>query len=77
MLFVGKGAGVSSIEKFGGILLFDSIKSVFFLDIEESCEYFFVFEHSLGVEVFGVFVFDSIEADLGIRVRCRFMTWHG
>jgi hypothetical protein len=67
VFFAGEGAGVSSIEKFGGILVFESIKSVISLDIEKSFEYFFVFEHSLGVEVFGVFVFDSIEADLGIR----------
>ncbi len=66
MSFAGKSGGVSSID-LRLLLLFDCIKGVISLDIEETFEYFFVFEHSLGVEVFGVFIFDGIEADIVIR----------
>ncbi len=66
MFFAGKSGGVSSID-LGLVLLFDCIKGVISLDIKETFEYFFVFEHSLGVEVFCVFIFDGIEADIVIR----------
>lgn len=59
MSFVGKSGGVSSID-LGLMLLFDCIKGVISLDIKETFEYFFVFEHSFGVEVFSVFIFDGI-----------------
>jgi hypothetical protein len=68
MFFVGKSGGVSSID-LGLMFLFDCIKGVISLDIKETFEYFFVFEHSLGIEVFGVFIFDCIEADIVIRRR--------
>ncbi len=66
MFFVGKSGGVSSID-LGLMFLFDCIKGVIFLDIKETFEYFFVFEHSLCVEVFGMFIFDCIEAYIVIR----------